>query len=174
MLLAPADDDGDDGDEDNDGDVLLAPASQLLLVQLDCCSCRWNWKCPHLESLPWTGKSQTNIDKLINDYTSKLLINYFPEVLALENQDWWKFQSNFHDNCDGTQVAIHIKSMQRLIQRKHECLKMSHFTTVDSENIAIIELTCFESTLYAEIVGLNSIRSCDERTTRVDAVDASL
>ena len=101
-------------------------------------------------------------------------INYFPEVLALENQDWWKFQSNFHDNCDGTQVAIHIKSMQRLIQRKHECLKMSHFTTVDSENIAIIELTCFESTLYAEIVGLNSIRSCDERTTRVDAVDASL
>ena len=86
MLLAPADDDGDDGDEDNDGDVLLAPASQLLLVQLDCCSCRWNWKCPHLESLPWTGKSQTNIQRLINDYTFKLLINYFSEVLALDKK----------------------------------------------------------------------------------------
>ena len=86
MLLAPADDDGDDGDEDNDDDILLAPASQLLLVQLDCCSCRWNWKCPHLESLPWTGKSQTNIQKLINDYTSKLFINYFPEVLALDKK----------------------------------------------------------------------------------------
>ena len=72
------------------------------------------------------------------NYTSKLFINYFPEVLALENQDWWKFQSNFHDNCDGTQVAIHIKSMQRLIQRKHECLKMSHFTIVASETLAII------------------------------------
>ena len=91
MLLAPADDDGDDGKEDDDHDMLLAPASQLLLVQLHRCSCRWNWKCPHLESLPWTGKSQTNIQSVINNYTSKLLINYFPEMLDLGNQDCWKF-----------------------------------------------------------------------------------
>ena len=118
MLLALADDDGDDGDEDNDGDVLLAPASQLLLVQLDCCSCRWNWKCPHLESLPWTGKSQTNIQRLKNDYTSKLFINYFPEVLALDKKI--KIGRNFN------QTSTKIMMAHKLQYISSQCNAKTH------------------------------------------------